>query len=185
MKKTKITLLIFLGIYLSFIGCSSTQNKQQEITQSQQPTKYEISDQVTLVLYRSNLESVIIYSNKSGNVRISAGYLNDVMHYKWSHLTFLCSNFDIVDEYQLDSCEIEELNRLLSDKNSIKHINPNEIKGGLEYYIYLNGILCYKQPDLPQVVTREIPELRITKTPRGIINMLTKHIDNYFIFDTE
>ena len=118
-------------------------------------------------------------------MRISAGYLNDVMHYKWSHLTFLCSNFDIVDEYQLDSCEIEELNRLLSDKNSIKHINPNEIKGGLEYYIYLNGILCYKQPDLPQVVTREIPELGITKTPRGIINLLTKHIDNYFIFDTE
>jgi hypothetical protein len=104
---------------------------------------------------------------------------------KWDNNTFFFNDFYLEEEFKLDSCEIEELNRLLSDKNSIKQINPNEIKGGLEYYIYLNGILCYKQPDLPQVVTREIPELGITKTPRGIINLLTKRFDNYFKFDTE
>lgn len=185
MKKTKITLLIFLGIYLSFIGCSSTQNKQQEITQSQQLTKHEINDEVTLVLCYSNSKSIIIHADKTGTVNISAGDLKNVLQKRWDNNTFFFNDFYLEEEFKLDSCEIEELNRLLSDKNSIKHINPNEIKGGLEYYIYLNGILCYKQPDLPQVVTREIPELGITKTPRGIINLLTKRFDNYFIFDTE
>lgn len=185
MKKILIIILAVVLIHLDIDGRSFVDYKQQETNKSQLSTAETVDKEVTLVLCFSNCKCIIIHTDKKGVVRISAGNLKGKMHDNWNDNTFYFDGFYLEEEYQLEPYEMEKLNLLLSDETSIHKLNKNETKGGLEYYIYLSGRLCYKQAELPEVLMCEFPDLRITKTPRDIIILLTERIDNYFKFDTE
>lgn len=171
----KIILIVFFKILFIPINATSSNVLSHEITLLLN-YNYDWAPNYVLVIHVDN----------TGLLKMSVGQLYNPCYY-WDNNTFnYIQDCYLSESYKLDKEEITELNKLLDNEETLCFIDEDRVLSGLQYVIYLDGVLSFKLSRFYFEHSTEVFEIegvpypKIIEKNKEIIDILTKRIENEF-----